>query len=689
MQQNVIQELLDAVTNYIDDRKETVYTQRDLLTISTKCTSQKTVFIRKLKKSLKLRYKTKLDIFTEHLKYYNENNILIDNSLGLFKIVADVYEYKKSEYFDKIQEGAELYKVHQGANLCHFTILSTRIFKEIIENLTSEVKTLSQCLSPVNKLVYYSDQEIGYIEKIFRKVFFSILKKNMQKLKLFIAHSLLISKAILKKMDIGIDMFSLDIKYFLGILHGFGLSSKALKGSQKALAQIDIRELEEIQDNFILVFSYFKTQKYVYSKSFEDQIEQLVFHTLYEHSKLEFIAKSLLDLEQSMAIYTIFIKSSLKYRLIEAFDSLLPRYLHAFMFLEFTDKHAIIKRLMTTFNDKDFNDLYAKYLEGLLDSPINCSELAAFVESAFDGLQSLKLYSSFDLIVEIVKCSKAPELFLKELQERLTIRIMKARSVLVNNMSSNGNAEHFKTEMLFLAKFEKMYSENMCCMIRDLLNIKRDNQNSLFLMTMCKWPVFQTSNIFLPIDDLICKYKSKISNELKEERKKISWVDSLSTVIVEIFGKKVRLSLFQYSVVLKLADNLIINKDKMKPVLDFIESPEASCYKAQFNLLLEDLIVFSSGSYSLNQCFEKSDYTCFNLQFQSAEPLVVHDTSYNVQLYNEAKVTKIMKKVKQTAFSDLKKSITALNEEELRKTLQRLHEKEIVVFDGQSAVYCP
>lgn len=680
MQQCPIQELLEAVTNYISEPQETIYTQRDLLTISTKCTSQKALFIRKLKKTLKSRYKAKLGVFVEHLKCYDETNVTIDSPTDLYKLVTGIYNYKKREYFDKMQENEEL---------CHLTVLNTRIFRDVIDTVISEVETLSRCLSPVNKLVYYSDREVGYIEKIFRKVFFKILKKAMPKLKLFIAHSLLISKEILKKPEVAIDMFSLDIKYFLAVLHRFGLTSMALQGSKEILARVDVKELMEIQNDFNTVFNYFKYQRYVYSKRFEDQIEKKVFHTLYENSSLEFIATSLLELEQCASIYTIFTKSSLKHLLIRAFDSLLPKNLHVSMFLEFTNRHAIIKRIMLVFNDKDFNDQYSKYFEGLLESPINCSEISAFVEKTFDEMPSMNPDSSFDLIVEMVERSKAPEPFLKELQERLATRIMNLRTILATNALLGSNAECFKNERFFLAKFEKMYSENMCCMIRDSLKIKGDDGNSIFLMTMCKWPVFQTSNVFLPTGNLICSYKDKISNELKEERKKVSWVDSLSTVIVEIYEKRVRLTLFQYAVVLKLADNLISGFGKMKSISDFIETPEDSCYKAQFDLLLNDLVVFSAGSYSLNPYFEITDYTHFKLQFQSAEHLVVHDTSYNIQLYNEARVSKIMKRMKQASLSDLKKSAADVNEEDIKKTLQRLHEKEIVTFDGQHAVYCP
>lgn len=684
MEENTERLLLETIIDFINNPKTCIYSKRDILSLGSRCVSQKANFLKNLKKFLNKRYRDMLAELIEGLQKYNQMSIFSLEASKVNEVVAKVYgegplDAEKTVYFEAISDAKHL--------------------RAVLENLLKELASLSMILAPLSEHVYYLDKKVNHIEKVFMKVMFVALKKNLENVMKFFTICIFITKELMASSSDG-NPFIKDIKYLLDFLEDFGLKPKLLNGSKGLLAEYDINHLKDSKTDFNFVFQYFKSQRYIYPERFQRKIEKTVFYSLYNDLCTKVIADKLLDHGTCTSLYEILCKGDLKSKLFDAFSILLPKAISHEAFPEFVKLCEDLKKTLLIFKDADLEKLYSKYFEKFLDVQSNSVEISNYVDMVLRGKIDEKTEKSLDFVVEIVENSASPESLLNELQIKLAQRLIHFRNG-DRFMLSEESKEQISNETLFLSKFKKMYSENMTHMVKDVSNIlKRDcgsdgqeesKNNSLLLMTMCKWPVFKTDDVFLSGESEINLAKKSIEAELKDNKRRISWVDSLSNVVVELFGKVTKLTLFQYGIV-----NIILNEGtkttlhgKSTAYLIDLDKKILPVYKKQFLRLLNDLILVENARYTLNPSFENKNYVHSDFTFQSSKTEESQDSSYCTQSFDDARVSKIMKRLKSTTIPDLRSQLPDLEESMFQKTIQRLQEKGIIEVSNEKVNYCP
>lgn len=674
-----IENLTEAVLEALEENEITKYNQRDILEMSLKFITRKREILVLLKKIFSDKFKNNFLELEKQLEKYENDEINIENTQNLENIIKSVYsDFNYTGSF----------------NMSCLTVQNIKLIKNIIENNIKISEKLTNMLFPINKKIYFLDQRFNYFEFVCKKVLYKIFKKLLPNLKIFTKYCLLIYKKISSINNINSNLFYNDLKYIFEILKTFGLKNKILNSAKDLLIQEDISYLSNIKTEFNKILSYYKNQKIGFSIKFTNKIECSVLNIIYSEMDTAFISNQLKLLKDCGSIYFIFLKAGLKDKLLLIFSSLFIKSIKATDFDQFSDRCDKIKKILSIFNDKSFSDKYLSYFEHILDSLSNCVEIAGFVDESMKNI-NIGNFESI-LIVELIENSINPEIFLTELQNRLSMRLLHLRNKVVDLTVSIESADsHIKKEKNFLSNFRRMHSEKMTKMLNDVelfLNQKKNHVHGPMLMTMCKWPVFKHSDIYFGPETCITRFKTDYSALLKADRKNINWIDSLSTVSVLLFKKPVTLSLFQYSVILKFFNFGELyefdNSEYLTYILPNIEVPEM--YNSQFNVLLDDIIIKKENFYILNPLFLKSSYLNYEIEFQSAGFIEPNDLSYNSLALNEALVAKFLKKAKICGFSEIFSNFkNEINEDELLKTLERLREKEIIEFENDKFKYCP
>ena len=650
-----IQNLLDSVSILLDESSNMPHSSLKLLSLSKNCIFYKKKTLLALKTLITSKFEKKFKIFEEKLELYKEKQEILEGNLPI----------------DEIKLSASL--IHDTLN---------DIFR--IENL------LCKCLFPLNMNSYFLDLEMPYIEKVIKTSLFKKLKNQFNTIGNFICFAVLAYKELLvtQPSDATIE-FASHIKFLLNVLKSFNLRDKTLKYSKNALISSYVNTLQPLVDDFIFISNYFQSQKSIYPRKFKNKIERAVLNKLYHSINIDFLSTQLpMNIE---SIYYIFCKGLLKDKLLEAFSKLLYGNIESQNFEKFVNTFDAVKIIIQKCPDKDFESIFKKYFETISESPKNCDEMAKYVDSA---IKDNKNIDNLKIIAEIIDMSKNPELLLKKLQQQLTFRLLDL---------FKGRTGDLNLEMRFLHFFEKLFhSENMKSMIKDL----ESSEPGLLLMKMCKWPMLCTKDIDLPNDNSIIVRKNDIVQQLKNEKKRVSWVDALSFVNVLLFDKEVKLSLFQYSIINKIInEGSFYNSNTLtrsnasliplssssystlfyKNLNDFVPQ----CYIDQFSCLLNDLILFQENLYILNPFFEKRDFLNFKCKFMSTNASNDTDHSYSVEAYNQARVSKILKTIKKGTFDQILENIPDLSIDNLKITITELEAKGICEIHDDNVTFCP
>lgn len=685
-------ELFTAISELLDDREDTKYGSRDILTLCISCASQKKHILSTVRDALSTKFKDELNVIEQSLDIYKNVEFSLEDTMIDPISVQGVYSAEKTH----ISVGSN--KHHQ---LCLKSVEDVKMMNSIILTNLRKTRLLTNCNLPINRRVYFLDQKMNYFEYIFMKHLYQLFKRQLKGLKTHMKYCIIVSKMIDASLC---TEFFRDLKCLLKVLKRLGLKSSVQRSFESFLVQYDIEVLRPDKADFNSVYAYFDADATVLSFKFAKKIEKKVLMALYKDASPDFIIKGLESTDFCSATCAIFQNAGLKDMLENAFSLILPNNITADNFESFVNSCQLIETILGIFKDKRFIELYTSHFEHLLDAGTNCIGTAMFVDHALwmcnTSLEGV-LVRSFDLISNIIEKSINPEQLLNELRNKLAIRLLEYRKKLrIGSLSPDLFRTKLNNEVIFLNKLKKMYSENMIRMTEDvsvLLNPESNTAGSKLLMTMCKWPTFSTGDVALSPDNPISIYKIETAAEMKEEIKNIAWVDSLSTVNIEIFGKSIVLSLFQFSVILRLAEsctsfNMESQEDKPKQETSYIKNLDQivpPVFKEQFAVLLDDLILVRDDLYFLNPFFTKTDYTNFPVEFQTTQQTEINDVSYSIQAYNESRVAKLMKRMKNMELTELHKEIGSISEEELKETIRRLEEKDIIsVVDGKIS-YCP
>lgn len=564
---------------------------------------------------------------------------------------------------------------------CVGAIESLKTITETLQSHAQVIDAVTKVLLPLNRKCYFMDREMNLVEKTYYKMLFKALKKCKAGMRRFVGLVLLVSNITLAcggRFD-GADEFSAGIRYFLKVLDGFGMKSKVLASTRELIAEQDFHILFAQRNDFEAVSRYFGEQKYIYPSRFHRNVEALVLAKLYSDFDESFILDRLAKLEGLEFALMLFVKGGIKHKLLKVYE----RFIECIRsnFREHFRIYIVNREVLRIFDDEEFRSISRSFFEGFFESSDVCIQVSDFVDQSLGVAPD----DAYDVIACITEESKNPENFLKELQQRLSLRLLSGSSDL-------------ERETRFLKHLKRMHSENMASMVSDY----RNKEPSLLLMTMCKWPAFRTENVSLPDSHPVALFKREVEVRLRESRKRVSWMDSLSKVRFELFGRTLEATLFQYSILTKVVQHgKVIARSQFHVYFESSDSSGVAstvriersaikvpkAYSGQFSSLLGSVLLQTEEFFVLNPYFT-GPIAC-KYEFQSCPDESEDDCSYNVRAFYEAKISRALKRSKEMTLEELQNRVGDIELDEMKKYLTGLQEKGFVELSGNKAIYCP
>lgn len=269
----------------------------------------------------------------------------------------------------------------------------------------------------------------------------------------------------------------------------------------------------------------------------------------------------------------------------------------------------------------------------------------------------------FAAIPQFIQLAKHPERIPESLQLLLSFRLL------------NGHFD-VRNESNLLSHLSPLHSEKMARMITDA-----SNNDGIMLIRMCKWPMFRNASVAAPESEFakplfpFAAYKTMTEERLHQEEKNVRWFDALSTVRVKINETIMEMTLYQYSMVLKVCGNEGLNRPR-------------SCLEPQFNLLIGKGLLFErDDTYVLNEncvceSFLPETYELLGKDASDQVPEGQMDRRSMIM----ARIARIMKKEKRKERNELKESVQINVFDEC---IERLIEKGILEVQGEYLLYIP
>ncbi|KAI5168754.1 hypothetical protein PAEPH01_0392 [Pancytospora epiphaga] len=627
------------------------------------------------------------------------SNALSDafNNLSTLRPYSEIFEVFLEDYADG----------HVGTGTSTFlSDESTRAWSILNDILDLDVKysrfigMATEILLPIDTRVRFMDRHIGKIEKSYRGVMHNSSRKHRDQFVCGIATMLLYVKAGAR-----MDLLYPNIKRIFHFLRVYGVKRYCLRTVRKILAGQDRFILKDSVDDYELVKEYFRKRKEQFGVGIYTGVESQALKGLYaQHdiSKILKILKSTVVLQGAsndeiernntmlLFVYYIFYKAGLLDRLLEAYITFLNTKASDRLVYEL---HAIYMKnsvVLYFLNDKKFLTASENYYNSICDDPLNIKYISDWVDTSLRRID-LDSMDLFKFVIFIIQKSKTPETILDILRVNLGNRLINKKSII-------------KNEYMFLEGFRRMYSRNMYAMIEDTITSKwitdecsaMEEENGCLLMKLCKWPEYKaedvgTFELMKPIE----LHRSRIEKELKDKGKRVRWLDVLSRVNIEVFGRRVEVTLFQLSILLKLAggNGEVDDKEEKRPKVvvsgeinkgEILSVP--SIYQGQFKLLLNAGIVqFENGCYKLSSNFKGVSFVPGKYEESGCSGDM--EDSFDISTSKavlESRVMSAMKKKKKVSKEELLKLVPAGD-----NVLEELIEKGYIEIERDIVLYIP
>jgi hypothetical protein len=227
----------------------------------------------------------------------------------------------------------------------------------------------------------------------------------------------------------------------------------------------------------------------------------------------------------------------------------------------------------------------------------------------------------------------------------------------------------------------KIASNRLETMISDFKERFIYNNCEMVLLRKFQWPEYSITN--LSIKGLDQEKKKFAERLLKNERKRLIWVDSLSSCDAEIDGKVFKISLIQYKILNNLMKTGKIEKDEMP-------EEHKSLYDLHFKELInKNLLIREKSTFKINTSCTENEFIPKKvvLKEQSYDQSLEDDRKfYSAQL--DCKIMKICKKSKTIKIKALSVALK-LEKNVLMKRLEELKKKGYLDVVGEDVLYIP
>lgn len=551
-------------------------------------------------------------------------------------------------YFNS-ENNTVLLTIHQmSKNLSH-----SKAFYKFLRNKIK--KLINYRINSINEENVFKEYEwiinmIQLFKKIFRdikniykieKEILSLFKHRVLSLKTLLIN-LMSSNYVNKKFN--------NFDKFLHINNYFGLGFKELLEVETvqrlviyykdySIADLE-KSFEYFNDDFLQI-----QDKVLFSLS--NLVDEFnIFSCLQEKENIEFLNKLFTDNKTKYKeIILTFLQEKYSYNsLIKITDENLYVNIILAMYKEYKEVDQFIKTVfVSVFKGLDIN---YEYFVNSLDCVTS---------------RSTDLYEFSGIIYNFIS---EKEMYEQQLRKTLCFR-------LINNITTVEEEEKFIN--LYKVNAGDVYSYKMLNILEDFKKRIIFNNSEIMMIRKFQWAEFENTNVFLKsLDNLKKKYEDEIA---KFERKKIIWMDLLSSVDVEIFNKNFTLSLLQYKILLNLN-----NKEYIRN-LDYL-------HKKELNILLEyKLVVLKDDNFYLN---EDCEGCCLNINKHS---IVKNKSEFSTELTrdctSEVLDSKIMLQLKKNKTLKISQLNSLAEQNRIFERLDILEKKGFCKIEEDTVSYCP
>lgn len=551
-------------------------------------------------------------------------------------------------YFNS-ENNTVLLTIHQmSKNLSH-----SKAFYKFLRNKIK--KLINYRINSINEENVFKEYEwiinmIQLFKKIFREIkniykiekeILSLFKHRVLSLKTLLIN-LMSSNYVNKKFN--------NFDKFLHINNYFGLGFKELLEVETvqrlviyykdySIADLE-KSFEYFNDDFLQI-----QDKVLFSLS--NLVDEFnIFSCLQEKENIEFLNKLFTDNKTKYKeIILTFLQEKYSYNsLIKITDENLYVNIILAMYKEYKEVDQFIKTVfVSVFKGLDIN---YEYFVNSLDCVTS---------------RSTDLYEFSGIIYNFIS---EKEMYEQQLRKTLCFR-------LINNITTVEEEEKFIN--LYKVNAGDVYSYKMLNILEDFKKRIIFNNSEIMMIRKFQWAEFENTNVFLKsLDNLKKKYEDEI---VKFERKKIIWMDLLSSVDVEIFNKNFTLSLLQYKILLNLN-----NKEYIRN-LDYL-------HKKELNILLEyKLVVLKDDNFYLN---EDCEGCCLNINKHS---IVKNKSEFSTELTrdctSEVLDSKIMLQLKKNKTLKISQLNSLAEQNRILERLDILEKKGFCKIEEDTVSYCP
>lgn len=551
-------------------------------------------------------------------------------------------------YFNS-ENNTVLLTIHQmSKNLSH-----SKAFYKFLRNKIK--KLINYRINSINEENVFKEYEwiinmIQLFKKIFREIkniykiekeILSLFKHRVLSLKTLLIN-LMSSNYVNKKFN--------NFDKFLHINNYFGLGFKELLEVETvqrlviyykdySIADLE-KSFEYFNDDFLQI-----QDKVLFSLS--NLVDEFnIFSCLQEKENIEFLNKLFTDNKiKYKEIILTFLQEKYSYNsLIKITDENLYVNIILAMYKEYKEVDQFIKTVfVSVFKGLDIN---YEYFVNSLDCVTS---------------RSTDLYEFSGIIYNFIS---EKEMYEQQLRKTLCFR-------LINNITTVEEEEKFIN--LYKVNAGDVYSYKMLNILEDFKKRIIFNNSEIMMIRKFQWAEFENTNVFLKsLDNLKKKYEDEI---VKFERKKIIWMDLLSSVDVEIFNKNFTLSLLQYKILLNLN-----NKEYIRN-LDYL-------HKKELNILLEyKLVVLKDDNFYLN---EDCEGCCLNINKHS---IVKNKSEFSTELTrdctSEVLDSKIMLQLKKNKTLKISQLNSLAEQNRIFERLDILEKKGFCKIEEDTVSYCP
>lgn len=551
-------------------------------------------------------------------------------------------------YFNS-ENNTVLLTIHQmSKNLSH-----SKAFYKFLRNKIK--KLINYRINSINEENVFKEYEwiinmIQLFKKIFREIkniykiekeILSLFKHRVLSLKTLLIN-LMSSNYVNKKFN--------NFDKFLHINNYFGLGFKELLEVETvqrlviyykdySIADLE-KSFEYFNDDFLQI-----QDKVLFSLS--NLVDEFnIFSCLQEKENIEFLNKLFTDNKiKYKEIILTFLQEKYSYNsLIKITDENLYVNIILAMYKEYKEVDQFIKTVfVSVFKGLDIN---YEYFVNSLDCVTS---------------RSTDLYEFSGIIYNFIS---EKEMYEQQLRKTLCFR-------LINNITTVEEEEKFIN--LYKVNAGDVYSYKMLNILEDFKKRIIFNNSEIMMIRKFQWAEFENTNVFLKsLDNLKKKYEDEI---VKFERKKIIWMDLLSSVDVEIFNKNFTLSLLQYKILLNLN-----NKEYIRN-LDYL-------HKKELNILLEyKLVVLKDDNFYLN---EDCEGCCLNINKHS---IVKNKSEFSTELTrdctSEVLDSKIMLQLKKNKTLKISQLNSLAEQNRILERLDILEKKGFCKIEDDTVSYCP